>query len=76
MRKSEEHARDPMAWAGSKLGSEVSALGLLPEIPAGDIYKLRQIRHKLEDEGYVDDAVSRIASYLSGTISKKEKHER
>lgn len=40
-----------------------------------DIYRLKEMRHKLDDEGYVDGAVSRIASFLTSTLDKKDADE-
>jgi hypothetical protein len=76
MRKAETVSRDSLSWAGSYSGCRGASEGLIPETMGRDIYKLHEIRHKLEDDSYVDDAVTGIAEFLTDTLKKKEGHER
>jgi hypothetical protein len=76
MKKAENGSRDSLSWAGSQKGSKKSFEGLLRGETGQDIYKLHEIRHKLEDSKYVDSAVTRIAHFLSNKLEKKDDHER
>ncbi|TXT47742.1 MAG: hypothetical protein FD137_993 [Spirochaetes bacterium] len=81
MKKHDQSARKTLSWAGSKAGDGIEGIGLSglgtnPGASGKDMYKLNKIRHKLDDSGYVDSAVTRIASFLTNTLDKKENHER
>lgn len=73
MKKRETTRRNTMDWAGSSPASGPASGP--PPLTAGirDVYRVREMRHKLNDDGYVDDAVTRIASFLTNTLEKKEK---
>ena len=76
MSKTEVLSRDSLSWAGSRSGGKMGSEGLIPETMGRDLYKLHEIRHKLDDDSYVDDAVTGIANFLTNTLEKKEGHER
>ena len=86
MRKKATTLRDPLSWAGSDPGvqgmpadsqaSRYSGMGIAHlNADPKDIYRLKEMRHKLDDEGYVDGAVNRIASFLTSTLDKKDADE-
>jgi len=72
MRKTAAASRDSLSWAGSHPGGKGGSDGLMPETMGKDIYKLHEIRHKLDDDAYVDDAVTGIANFLTNTLKKKK----
>jgi len=75
MKKNMVNAKDSLSWAGSNAGDgRNSAPGL--ETPGQDAAKLHEIKHKLDDDHYVDGAVSRIASFLTDTLKKKGKNDK
>ncbi len=75
MKKKESAGRDSLSWAGSNPGDGVAGDRRLAEAIHQDTYKLHAIRHKLEDDSYVDGAVTRIANFLTSTLKKKVDHE-
>jgi hypothetical protein len=75
MKKKESAGRDSLSWAGSNHGDGVAGNRHLAETIHQDTYKLHQIRHKLDDDNYVDGAVTRIANFLTSTLNKKVDHE-
>lgn len=75
MKRKPAGLRDSLSWAGSdrKAGENMS-----PAPPASrprDVYKLQELRTKLDDDTYVDGAVSRIANFLAGTMKKGKDDE-
>lgn len=71
MNKKTNICRDSLAWAGSGVSSPGQNVGTrLPSDGLGDIYRLHAIRSKLEDGKYVDDAVDRIARFLTDSLKK------
>lgn len=76
MRKTETGSRDPLSWAGSQAVGEGAFQGLYSDVMGRDLYKLHEIKHKLDDETYVEDAVTGIANFLTETLKKKDKHGR
>ncbi|PKL06467.1 MAG: hypothetical protein CVV53_04160 [Spirochaetae bacterium HGW-Spirochaetae-9] len=75
MKKKDSFGRDSLSWAGSNPGTRHATDSLLAGSTRQDIYKLHEMRHKLNDDTYVDGAVNRIASFLTSTLKKKENDE-
>jgi hypothetical protein len=75
MNKKEISGRDPLSWAGSNPGDSHATDRLLAGSTRQDIYKLHEMRHKLDDDTYVDGAVTRIANFLTSTLKKKGNDE-
>ncbi|HWR10185.1 MAG TPA: hypothetical protein VN445_00030 [Rectinemataceae bacterium] len=75
MKKNEISGRDPLSWAGSNAGDCHARDDLLVGSTRQDIYKLHEMRHKLNDDTYVDGAVTRIANFLTSTLKKKDDDE-
>lgn len=71
MKKKDSSGRDPLSWAGSNPGNKRATEELLAGSSRQDIYKLHEMRHKLDDDTYVDGAVTRIANFLTSTLKKK-----
>ncbi|MHB9152200.1 MAG: hypothetical protein ACYC2S_06100 [Spirochaetales bacterium] len=71
MKKNDSPGRDPLSWAGSNPGNKGSTEHLLAGLEHQDVYKLHEMRHKLNDDTYVDGAVTRIANFLTSTLKKK-----
>lgn len=67
--------RDTRAWAGSAKSEARNLDGRIVETLPRDVYKLHELRHKIDDVGYVDGAVSRIANFLTSTLDRKGKDE-
>ena len=76
MKRNEASGRDPLGWAGSGLSDGRAADRQLASLRSQDVYKLHEMRHKLDDTTYVDDAVTRIANFLTSTLKKKDAEER
>lgn len=75
MKKNDSSGRDPLSWAGSNPGDKRATEHLLAGLEQQDIYKLHEMRHKLNDDTYVDGAVTRIANFLTSTLKKKVNNE-
>jgi len=71
MKKNDSPVRDPLSWAGSNTEDGRATDRLAVASARQDIYKLHEMRHKLNDDRYVDGAVTRIASFLTSTLKKK-----
>jgi hypothetical protein len=65
------------SWAGSKPGdlTAMSGNGRLAETKPGEWQRLYDLKHKLADDRYVDGAVARIASFLSGKMKEGKNDE-
>jgi hypothetical protein len=71
MKKNDNSGRDPLSWAGSNPGDGRATDRLLEGSTRQDIYRLHEMRHKLDDDSYVDSAVTRIANFLTSRLKKK-----
>lgn len=67
--------RDSRAWAGSAKEDSRSMGSNMADSRPQDVYKLHELRHKIEDTQYVDGAVNRIANFLTSALDKKGKDE-
>jgi hypothetical protein len=72
MNKKETARRNSLDWAGSS-PVEGAAKGPPGAKAQTDVYKVITMRHKLNDDSYVDGAVTRIASFLTNRLEKKER---
>jgi hypothetical protein len=72
MKKKETARRNSLDWAGTS-PVEGKVLGPPGAKARTDVYKVLTMRHKLDDDSYVDVAVTRIASFLTNRLDKKEK---
>jgi hypothetical protein len=72
MNKKETARRNSLDWAGSS-PVEGAVTGPPGDTTHPDVYKVITMRHKLNDDRYVDGAVTRIASFLTNRLDKKEK---
>lgn len=75
MKKKAAAARDSLSWAGSNPGDGNKSDRLLIDALGQDTYKLHEIKHKLDDDRYVDGAVTKIASFLTSTLKKRKDNE-
>ncbi|MDD3981247.1 MAG: hypothetical protein RBT72_00825 [Spirochaetia bacterium] len=72
MNKKVTARRNSLDWAGSS-PVEGAVTGPPGASARQDVYKVITMRHKLDDDSYVDGAVTRIASFLTNRLDKKEK---
>ncbi len=72
MKKKETARRNSLDWAGTS-PVEGAVVGPPGAKAQADVYKVLTMRHKLKDDSYVDGAVTRIASFLTNRLDKKER---
>jgi hypothetical protein len=72
MKKKEPARRHSLDWAGTS-PVEGAVVGPPGAKAQSDVYKVLRMRHKLKDDSYVDGAVTRIASFLTNRLDKKER---
>ena len=66
-------SKDPLSWAGSDTTDVRCYHDLMVDNAGQDVYKILNLKHKLEDDSYVEDALSRIANFLANEAKKKGK---
>ncbi|MCE5256600.1 MAG: hypothetical protein LLF89_07125 [Spirochaetaceae bacterium] len=74
MKKTTVNTKDALSWAGSNAGDGRRNDSPRFDSSGQDATKLHEIKHKLDDDQYVDGAVSKIASFLTDTLKKKGKN--
>lgn len=75
MKNKDSSCRDPLSWAGSHPGDGRKAQQAPVSPEAQDVYRLHEMRHKLDDDSYVDGALTRIANFLTSKLKKKGEDE-
>jgi hypothetical protein len=73
--RKENTSRDPLSWAGSGVEAGRKVDRQLTQAIPKDAKKLHEMRNKLQDDSYVDGAVTRIANFLTSTLKKKGQNE-
>lgn len=66
-------SNDPLSWAGSDKSDMQRYHDLMVDNSGQDVYKILNLKHKLKDDTYVEDALSRIANFLANEANKKGK---
>ena len=76
MKKNKVGQDNSLSWAGSNSSDGGKVYQGRPQTSGQDASKLHEIKNKLDDNTYVDGAVSKIASFLTDTLKKKGKDDR
>ncbi|HNX72994.1 MAG TPA: hypothetical protein PKJ53_02305 [Spirochaetales bacterium] len=76
MKTNKASPENSLSWAGSDSSNGRTLFPAQTEASGQQASKLYEIKSKLDDTTYVDGAVSKIASFLTDTLKKKDKNGR